>query len=233
MTNELNHADFDFKKIIIKPIKNFEKQSYKKVFFLAVGVSIFLSLGISFKDYITNNMVKSKAITNKKITLSLQNIKVMSDIEFETMINYISKNSNIYDEKVHFIQGIIAKSEVENYQDSMNTILASHLGILLDKYKKYIIDDSLNLMLIRKNVINDIPISTNDSELFLKYQIIYINKTVVRFQELEDKMQDLLYSKYKGNNSYNIKNNVYDTVKLLDQNINNTFNVIETQKPKM
>lgn len=233
MQNQINHADFDFKKIIATPIKQFEKQSYKKVLFLAIGVSVFLSLGISIKDSFHNSSVKSDAIMNKKTLLSLQEIKNMSEIDFEAMTNYIAKNSNIYDEKVHFIQSIVAKAEVENYQDSMSTSQASSLGVLLDEYKKNILDDSFNLTLIRKNVLNDIPISKEDSEIFFKYQIIYKTKSVVRFKSLEDKMQDLLYSKYKGNNNYNIKNNVYDTVKLLDQKINNTFNFIETPKPKM
>ena len=59
--------DFDFSKVITEPIKNFEKQSYKKVCFLAIGLSVFMTLGFGVKDSIQNSYVKSSAIESRKI----------------------------------------------------------------------------------------------------------------------------------------------------------------------
>lgn len=225
--------DFDFSKVISEPLKKFEKQSYKKVLFLAIGLSVFVSMGLSVKDMIQNSYIKSSAISSKKIALSLQEIKNMPESEFFNMTNHIMKNSNIYDEKVHYVQAIVAKSEIENYSESMSTERASSLGNILTEYKQNLLKDSSSLVLIRKNVINDLEISSEDSELFFKYQTLYKTKSIARNKELEDKMQELLYSNNKGNNRYNNKYNVYDAIKSMDQRINNTFNVIEAPKPKM
>lgn len=225
--------DFDFSKVITEPIKNFEKQSYKKVCFLAIGLSVFMTLGFGVKDSIQNSYVKSSAIESRKISLTLQEIKNMNESDFLSMTTHIMKNSNIYDEKVHYIQAIVAKAEIENFEESMSTKRASTLGNLLVEYKQNLLKDSASLVLIRKNVMNDLPISKEDSDLFFKYQTLYKTKSIARSKELEDKMQDLLYSNKKGNNRYNNKYNVYDAVKGMDQRINNTFNTIEAPKPKM
>lgn len=225
--------DFDFSKVITEPIKNFEKQSYKKVCFLAIGLSVFMTLGFGVKDSIQNSYVKSSAIESRKISLTLQEIKNMNESDFLSMTTHIMKNSNIYDEKVHYIQAIVAKAEIENFEESMSTERASTLGNLLVEYKQNLLKDSASLVLIRKNVMNDLPISKEDSDLFFKYQTLYKTKSIARSKELEDKMQDLLYSNKKGNNRYNNKYNVYDAVKGMDQRINNTFNTIEAPKPKM
>ena len=225
--------DFDFSKVITEPIKNFEKQSYKKVCFLAIGLSVFMTLGFGVKDSIQNSYVKSSAIESRKISLTLQEIKNMNESDFLSMTTHIMKNSNIYDEKVHYIQAIVAKAEIENFEESMSTERASTLGNILVEYKQNLLKDSASLVLIRKNVMNDLPISKEDSDLFFKYQTLYKTKSIARSKELEDKMQDLLYSNKKGNNSYNNKYNVYDAVKGMDQRINNTFNTIEAPKPKM
>lgn len=233
MKTQENNFEFDFSKVVTEPLKKFEKQSYKKVLFLAIGLSVFTTLGFSIKDSIGHHYELSNAVEAKKIALSLQEIKNMSNDDFDSMVQHVMKNSNIYDEKVHYIQSIIAKSEIENYQESMSTANASTLGTALDDYKQTLLNDSSKLSLIRKNVINDLPISTEDSELFFKYQTAYKTKALIRSKDLEDKMQDFLYSKNTGNNKYNNKYNVYDNIKVLDQKINNTFNVIETPKPKM
>lgn len=227
------HFDFDFKKIVSHPIKKIENQTYKKVFFLAIGLSVFMTLGLSFKEAIHNKMIKSDAVESKKTSISLQEIKKMSDGDFEAMLSHVMKNTDIYDEKVHFIQTVIAKSEIEYYSSSMGTIKASILGNLLDTYKQKLILDTSELVLIRKNVINDLSISSKEADLFFKYQTLYKTKSVVHFLDLENKMQDLLYSNNQGNNTYNNKYNVYDTIKTYDTTINNTFNVISTPKPKM
>lgn len=233
MKTEQQSTDFDFKKIVTTPIQKLEKQSYSKLFFLTIGLSVFMTLGISIKDSIGYSITKTEAVNSKKLTLSLQEIKKMPDIEFDLMTKYIMKNSNIYDAKVNYIQSIIAKSEIENYEKSMSTSSASTLGNLLDSYKQTLVEDASKLIMIRKNVMNDLPISNDESELFFKYQILYNTKSIIHSKDLNDKMQDLLYSNNKGNNTYNNKYNIYQAIKSYDSTINNTFNTIDTPKPKI
>lgn len=237
MKPQEQHLEFDFKKIISDPIKKIERQSYKKVMFLAIGIAVFTTLGLGIKDSIHNHYALSHAIDAKKTSLSLQEIKSMSVNDFDGMIAHIMKNSNIYDEKVHFIQSIVAKAEIENYQESLSTAQASTLGEKLDEYKQNLLNDTSKLSLIRRNVMNDLPISTEEADLFFKYQTAYKTRSLVRSKELEDTMQNLLYTKSVGNNKYNNKYNIYDTIKTYDQRINNSLNsnlnAVETPKPKM
>lgn len=233
MKAQEQNLEFDFKKIISDPIKKIERQSYKKIMFLAVGLSVFTTLGISVKQTISHHYALSDAIEARKTALSLNDIKNMSNSDFEGMLAHMMKNSNVYDEKVHFIQTIIAKSEIEDYEHSLSTGRASSLGENLDKYKENVLNDISKLSVIRRNVMNSLPISSEDADLFFKYQTAYKTKSIVRSKDLEDNMQELLYNGNRGNNRYNNKYNIYETIKTYDQKINNTFNVVDTPKPKM
>lgn len=225
------HLEFDFKKIISEPIKKIERQSYKKVMFLAIGICVFTTLGLGIKDSINNHFTLSNAIDAKKTALSLQEIKSMSATDFDSMLSHIMKQSNIYDEKVHFIQSIVAKAEIESYGNSMSAEQASSLGESLDSYKDQLLQDTSQLSLIRRNVLNDLPITSEEADLFFKYQTAYKTKSLIRSKQLEDNMQNLLYSKNVGNNKYNAKYNIYDTIKAYDQKINNSLNTIDIQQP--
>ncbi len=233
MSRTQQEVEFDFSKTITAPLKKLERQSYSKVLFLAVGFSVFTSFGFYVKDSIHDHFIRSNAIEAKKVALTLQEIKVMPESEFQNMINFISQNSNIYNDKVHFIQTLIVKAELENYQESQSTSNASNLGEKLDAYKQNLIKDASSLTMIRKNVMNDIAISSDDAELFFKYQTLYKTRSVIHDKNLEDSMHELLYTSKPGNNKYNSKVNAFETIKLLDAKISNTFNVIEAPKPKM
>ena len=233
MKSQEQNLEFDFKKIVSTPIKKIETQSYKKIMFLAIGLSVFTTLGLSVKDGISHRYALSDGIQAKQTALALQDIKNMSSSDFDSMISQIMKNSNLYDEKVHFIQSIVAKAEIENYDNSMHTSHASDLGEKLDEYKQNLLNDTTKLSLTRRNVLNNLPISKDEADLFFKYQTAYKTKSLVRSKDLEDAMQNLLYSNNTGNNKYNNKYNIYDTIKVYDQRIANFLNTIDTPKPKM
>lgn len=141
MITQENNIEFDFSKAVTKPIKQFEKQSFKKVFFLAIGISVFTTLGFSLKDMIENHFANQNLLEQKTLNIGVQDIKNMSNEDFASMLLYIMKNSDIYDEKVQYIQTIVAKAEVEDYQNSMSTDNAASLGKTLDNYKKTLLDD--------------------------------------------------------------------------------------------
>lgn len=233
MKTNNNDFDIDFSKIITEPITKIENKSYKKLFFMAIGFSFFTVAGFNTTDLVKNHFSDIKAIKIKKNELLLQEIKNFPNEDFDAMIQHIIKNSNIYDEKVRFVQEIIAKSKIENYDTSMSTTQSSTLGEKLTAYKESLLNDSFKLNIIRKNALIGYQNSSSDYELFLKYKTIYKTKSIIHSPDLEDKMNSLIYSKSSGNNKYNNKYHVYDTIKLLDRNINNTFNVIEAPKQKM
>ena len=44
--------------------------------------------------------------------------------------------------KVHYIQAIVAKAEIENFEESMSTERASTLGNILVEYKQNLLKDA-------------------------------------------------------------------------------------------
>lgn len=231
---QIQKKDFDFSKKAIESInKKFQivnLYSYKKTFFLSISIATFISAGI-FTVHNVNSYFDTKRQNENIEAISSSNlIKKVTDNEFGTIIKHMQLNKDIYDEKIVFLQEIIVKAEVKDYKNTISAKAAAELGKELENYKEKINSDINQLYLIQNNAKNDIKIDKKDLELFIKYQHLSKTKTILHSTELNNLMNDFIYTKSKGNNTYNVENNIYETLKLLDKNITNTFNNVESAK---
>jgi hypothetical protein len=220
--------EFDFKKKFQVAADTIEKQSYKKLSFIVLAFSAMLFLGYTESNQLMKKSAENSLIEKKQEKLLVQKIKQMDEKEFIHMLNYISKNVEMYDEKVAFVQKAIVRADAEE-ANTIETGNARLLGDALTEYKNEIKENVATLTKVRISVNNDVEVSKDDIETFLKYLSAYQSQLILSDENIDNKIHSDIYDAKSGNNSYNQKNNVYDKLKTFDDKIKNFFNEVKVE----
>jgi hypothetical protein len=228
MATQPQYEDFDFTKKINNKIN---KQSYKKLSFLMIGCTV-LALSVNVGSHaILNKIEKENTIQEQQKQLFVQDIKQMDEKEFSNMLEYISKNVDMYDAKVNFVQEVINKADrEETSRFTISTDNAESLGKYLTEYKSKVKEDIAELIKVRKSVSHNIDVPQKEVDIFFNYMGAYKSKTALSDKNIDNKIHEVVYNAKEGNNHYNQENHVYDTLKNFDHYIKDFEFVGETQK---
>jgi hypothetical protein len=230
---------FDFSNPISKVVEKVERTAYKKIAFLAIGIAILTTLGMNITHGIVSHFAQSDQKTKQEDKIYIQQIKKISNSDFNNFLAYMKTNQNNYDKIVGFVQDSVAKAENAHYDGTTSTQDAGQLGDRLDIYKQNILKDTYKMTKTRDNILNNIPVSSDDLHLFLKYYNSYQSHMIIRYKKLDNDLQEMLYTSNIKNTTFYVKNNIYEkyhqlqtAMNNLDQNTTGNQNTTDNQKHK-
>ena len=242
----IDREDFDFKRTVTQKvdqqIKKFDSSSYKKLAFLAVAVGVFVSAGVFFGNHVaptimSNTHIMEKIVPSKEIVLNLnQQLSTLSSQDFDNTVQYYQKVMNMYDNKLDYVnKTLIAYNlqasglDVEISQDSLKKMSGS-----INEHKENISEIITKFTSLKNKIVAKDSLNYEEAQFVLnsvekaKQQVLFQNS------EVEMHFNKNLVAVDKDIARYLSKENVYDKIKELDNEIKQSFQLISNSvKPKI
>lgn len=242
----IDREDFDFKRTVTQKvdqqIKKFDTSSYKKLAFLAVAVGVFVSAGVFFGNHVAPTIMSSthimeKIVPSKEIVLNLnQQLSTLSSQDFDNTVQYYQKVMNMYDNKLDYVNKTLISYnlqasglDVEISQDSLRKMSGA-----INEHKENISEVITKFTSLKNKIVAKDSLSYEEAQFVLNS--VEKAKQHVLFQnsEVEMHFNKNLVAVDKDIARYLSKENVYDKIKELDNEIKQSFQPINNSvKPKI
>lgn len=210
-----------------KIIHQIDKTPFYKLAFLTIGFGLVVSFGIVGANYALNKYDTMKTTQNITQTIKIEQIKNISEQEYNVFLNYLKANSNIYSESATLIMNALTNAEIEKWASSTSAKpINKNISEKLTNHKKDI-----------ENVINNINnfyayvksdkykidnINKEDLNTFIHYYSNFKAGVFVRNTELEKEFNQGLYNVKEYNSKYYIKHGIIERYQELDKAIDNS-----------
>lgn len=243
----IDREDFDFKKNVTQKveqkIQKIDYSSYKKLAFLSLAVGVFVSVGVFFGNHVAPTIMSSthimeKIVPSKEVVLNLnKQLSQLSSQDFENTISYYQKVMTMYDNKLDYVnKTLIAYNlqasglDVEISQDSLKKMSGA-----INDHKENISELITKFNSLKNKIVSHDSLNYEDAQFVLNSVDKAKQHVLFQNSEVEMHFNKNLVSVHKDITKYLTKENVYDKIKELDNEIKQSFQSVSPNsvKPKI
>ena len=222
--------EFDFQSPLKKIAQKAERQSYKHLLFLALGISILTPLSFHIIRSVDNHYAKIDQIKAEKFQNQISIIQKMTPQKFQQFTQYLSLNLNNYDAQSNLLETAIQQASIANNRHSMDIGNATNIEQSVQSFQDRLKADIVQIIQTKRNIDAHLPVKEKNIQLFLKYLSFYQSHLSISDTDINYRIQQDLNVNYSGNITYYQKNDIFHKIQVLDNQLNQKF-IVQNPPP--